>query len=110
VNQPKKPTVKKELEELLYRRYPALFVEKTLSPQESGMCWGLACGDGWFDLIDTLCSTIQFGIDQGYTPPVRIRQVKEKFGTLRFHTRGGNEWVRGAVEMAMACSVLIHEE
>jgi hypothetical protein len=102
--------VKKELEGLLYQRYPALFVEMTLSPQETGMCWGIACGDGWYELIDTLCKTIQFGIEQGYTPPVSIRQVKEKFGTLRFHTRGGNEWVRGAVEMARTFSALIPDE
>ena len=83
--------MKKELEELLYQRYPALFAERTLSPQETGMCWGIACSDGWVDLIDTFCKKIQFGIKQGYTPPVRVSQVKEKCGALRFHTRSGNE-------------------
>ena len=74
------------------------------------MCWGIACANGWFDLIDSLCKTIQFGIEQGYTPPVRVSQVKEKFGTLRFHTRGANEWVQGAIEMARTLSPLIPDE
>jgi hypothetical protein len=101
--------MKKELEDLLFQRYPRLFEERALSPQELGMYWGFQCGDGWFDLIDRLCRTIQFGIDKGDTPPVRVVQVKEKFGTLRFHIRGGNERVRGMIDMASACSEFIAE-
>ena len=101
--------MKKELEELLYQRYPELFANRTLPPDETCMCRGMECGDGWFDLIDLLCSMIQFGIDQGHTPPVRVLQVKEKFGTLRFYIRGGNERVRGMIDMAVAVSALIPE-
>lgn len=102
--------MKKELEEVLYQRYPELFAERTLSPQETGMCWGLECGDGWFNLIDTLCCTIQQGIEHGDTPPVRVTQVKERRGTLRVRIRGCNEWLRGMLEMAEAVSALIPEE
>ena len=101
--------MKKELEELLYQRYPELFSERTLSPEETAMCRGIACGDGWFDLIDTLCRTIQQGIEHGDTPPVRVSQVKSKGGTLRFRIRGGNEWLRGVREMGEAVSALILE-
>ena len=73
------------------------------------MCRGMECGDGWFDLIDTLCRTIQSDIEGGDTPPVRVVQVKEKFGTLRFHIRGGNERVRGMIDMARTCSKFIAE-
>ena len=102
--------MKKELEDILYQRYPELFAERTLSPEETAMCRGIVCGDGWFDLIDTLCCTIQQGIEHGDTPPVRVTQVKEKFGTLRFRIRGCNEWVRGVLEMACAVSALIPDE
>jgi hypothetical protein len=49
--------------------------------------------DGWFDLIDALCSQIDRAIELG-AAPVRVRQVKEKFGTLRFYCDGGGERVR----------------
>ena len=32
-----------------------------LLPGQTCMCRGVACGDGWCDLIDLLCSMIQFG-------------------------------------------------
>lgn len=102
--------MKKDLEDLLYQRYPALFADRTLPPEQTCMCRGMECGDGWFDLIDLLCSMIQFGIDQGDTPTVRIAQVKEKFGTLRFYIRGGNERVRGMIDMAVALSAVIPEQ
>ena len=73
------------------------------------MCRGMECGDGWFDRIDTLCSTIQFGIRQGDTPPVRVLKVKEKFGTLRFYIRGGNERARGKIDIAVAFSAFTLE-
>ena len=27
------------------------------------MCWGLECGDGWYNIIDALCANIQHRID-----------------------------------------------
>lgn len=94
--------MKKELDDLLYERYPAIFAERNLSPQESGMHWGFTCEDGWFDLIDTLCSQIQWQIDNNNVPPVVAKQVKEKFGGLRFYYRGGDQLIRGMVLMACA--------
>ena len=67
------------------------------------MCWGFECGDGWFDLIDTLCATIQGYIDNNPSkniPQVTVDQVKEKFGTLRFYTTGGDNMTRGMIWMA----------
>ena len=47
------------------------------------------CGDGWFLIIDALCSQLQgfyvsaiLGKDK--SPPKAV-QIKEKFGTLRFY-------------------------
>jgi hypothetical protein len=38
------------LQNLLYERYPKIFAEHT--QPESQMSNGIACGDGWFDLLD----------------------------------------------------------
>lgn len=52
------------------------------------------CGDGWFDLIDSLCAAISARVTGGTSPPVFAREVKEKLGRLHFRFRGGNEEIR----------------
>ena len=100
-----------ELEALLFQRYPVMFGPYELVPNEYSMQWGFQCGDGWFDLIDTLCSNLQFLTDNANAPQVRVRQVKSKTGTLRFYFTGsGDEYARGLAHMASAYSALICEE
>ena len=52
-----------ELDSLLCSKYPKMFVNRHKSMQETCMCWGFSCGDGWFNIIDQLCSNIQHYID-----------------------------------------------
>lgn len=92
-----------ELDAELCNKYPKIFVNRNQDPGESCMSWGFECGDGWYDLIDTLCFTIQNWID--YNPSKNISQVtadqvKEKFGTLRFYYTGGDELISGMVYLA----------
>ena len=72
-----------ELDRLLCARYPRIFAERHLSPRETCMCWGFP-GDGWFSLIDTLCSQLQALTARHGEPQIVATQVKEKFGRLRF--------------------------
>lgn len=65
---------------------------------------GFTCGDGWFNIIDTFCSQVQWQIQHCEMPPVVARQVKEKLGTLRIYYRGGNEVTSGIKLMAEAMS------
>jgi hypothetical protein len=113
--------MKQELDNLLCERYPEIFAERNLDMTETCMCWGFECGDGWFDILDRLCATIQHHIDwrnrqradllennphnlpiPEEIPQVVAEQVKEKFGTLRFYYRGGDDYVSGLVSMAEA--------
>jgi hypothetical protein len=146
--------VNKEKDDYLCTTYPELFVERNLPMQQTCMCWGFECGDGWFNILNALCSNIQHHIDwsikssqrdieynqmiasaqagditkleeyysgwldaetrmketleKGFrdvtpiVPQVVVEQVKEKFGTLRFYYRGGDDYVRGLVRMAEA--------
>lgn len=92
-----------ELDKKLCEKYPKLFRQRNLPMTETAMCWGFECGDGWYDLIDRLCGTIQNYIDyNGHlgVPQVEVVQVKEKFGTLRFYTHGGNEKIDGMIWFA----------
>ena len=93
-----------ELQKKLYESYPRIFVDADKSVNESCMAWGIECGDGWYNIIDTLCQSMS----HCYTTSIRIEaadshiandepfftinpptviatQVKEKFGTLRFY-------------------------
>lgn len=104
-----------ELDKQLCNKYPEIFRDRNKSPQETCMCWGLECGDGWYELIDTLCEALTYtfitsvevdeedgkrlGIEPSRwkdedkdryffkvePPQVVADQVKEKFGTLRFY-------------------------
>ena len=89
-----------ELDVLLCQRYPEIFCDRHHNMYETSMCWGFTCGDGWFDIIDRLCSEIAAQVATGEMPPVVARQVKEKMGSLRFHFRGGNEETRRLIENA----------
>jgi len=99
-----------ELDEKLCSKYPLIFADRHRSVMETAMCWGFECGNGWYDLIDTLCDTIQHHIDcrkrqrevmlskihgdiPEEIPQVVAEQVKEKFGRLRFYYRGGDEYI-----------------
>jgi len=95
-----------ELTKQLYDKFPDLFKEKDLPPEQSNMCWGFECSDGWYNIIFTLCSLIQIH-QKSQKPdykPVVVQQVKEKFGTLRFYYTGGDDTVLGMVAYAEAIS------
>lgn len=76
-----------ELQDELYRRYPAIFAERDLPMEESAMYWGVATEDGWFALIDTLCACLQHDADKNGEPQPVASQVKQKVGELRFNLR-----------------------
>jgi hypothetical protein len=68
------------LQNLLYARYPDLYRQKDLPMNRTCMCWGFACHDGWFGIIDAMSKTIAT-----LAPTVQATQVKEKFASLHFY-------------------------
>lgn len=71
-----------EHQELLFNKYPSLFIQKNLPKSETCMCWGIETGPGWYDLIDETCAKI-IKIDKD--KEVQFTQIKEKFGGLRIY-------------------------
>ena len=66
---------------------------------------GVAVGEGWWPIIESLCSNIQHHIDwknkqSEVMPQVVVHQIKEKFGGLRFYYEGGDDQIQGMVDMA----------
>jgi hypothetical protein len=66
---------------------------------------GFCCSEGWWPILEKLCSNIQNHIDwknkqSEIVPQVTVAQIKEKFGGLRFYYDGGDEHINGMVRMA----------
>jgi len=112
-----------KLDTILVTKYPEIFKNRYGDMQNTAMCWGFECGDGWFNIIDQMCWAIQDHIkwqnkqrtDLLATNPhnlpvpdevlqVVATQVKEKFGSLRFYYSGGDDYVAGVIQMAEAMS------
>ena len=116
--------MKKELDEQLVKKYPLIFKNRYGDVKETLMCWGFECGDGWYQVLDSLCANIQHHIDwkekqRQWTITFNSKaaleemrevpdaiaqvvavQVKEKFGGLRFYSDGGDDQISGMVRMA----------
>ena len=107
--------MRQELDKLLCEKYPKMMVNRNKNMQETCMCWGFECGDGWFNILDKLMGNIQHHIDwknrkEEVVAQVTLDQVKEKFGTLRFYYSGGDDVIDGMVRMAEAMSGVTCEE
>lgn len=132
-----------ELDKKLCEKYPLIFADRNAPMNQTCMCWGFTCGDGWYNIIDRLCARIQGHIDHSHKeiewdkkwnervndpelewtafvpreervirePIVQVVaiQVKEKFGGLRFYYNGGDDYIRGVVDMAEEMSYVTCE-
>ena len=90
-----------ELDQKMCATYPLIFRDRRSPPRETAMCWGFSCGDGWYALIDTVCSLSMREMPEN--PPVAL-QVKEKFGGLSMLKHGGNQRTRAFGEFAEVMS------
>lgn len=51
--------MKKELDELLVKKYPVMFKNRHGDMRTTAMCWGFECDDGWFQVLNSLCAQIE---------------------------------------------------
>ena len=100
-----------KLQEKLFKKYPKIFAQRNLPPNKTCMCFGIETGNGWYHLIDNLCSCIQFHIDHNDYSQIQATQVKEKFGGLRFYNTivgdyilGKHEYIQGMIDFAESLS------
>jgi len=103
----------------LYEKYPNLFINRSKSPSESCMSFGVECGIGWYDILFSLCYMINnHEKNENYKVanrenyeynPVAFDQIKEKFGGLRVYISGGDDYINGLIHMAETFSYKICE-
>lgn len=85
--------MRKELQDNLYKKYPKLFSQKDLPMSQTCMCWGIECGDGWYGIIDKFCDKLTKYLETVDIGDVTFSQVKEKYGSIRVYTDGGDDVV-----------------
>lgn len=112
----------------LYEKYPNLFENRHKSPRESCLSFGIECGEGWYEILSSVCWMIKQHEDNikwrkeylekndpeklASEPeyfPVKFDQVKQKYGGLRLYFSGGDEYVEGLVSMTEAFSYQVCE-
>lgn len=98
-----------DLDDTLVQKFPKIFRDRCASPQATAMCWGFACGDGWYWLIYQLCSLLQWDTDKNRRPQIVTAQVKEKFGRLCFYTESVTSEQRGMIRMVESMSASVCE-
>jgi hypothetical protein len=105
-----------ELTKKLWEKYPKIFQGRTKSIKESLIPFGFECGDGWYNIINQLCSTLQWdtdhnnkGSDEPY-PQVEATQVKEKFGRLCFYTKTSSIAQSAIIRFVESLSAHVCEE
>jgi hypothetical protein len=73
--------MKRELDEALCAKYPLIFKDRNADMRTTAMCWGLECGDGWYNIIDVLCSLLTSDYRQAES---RYDFIKDKIGQPRW--------------------------
>lgn len=114
--------------DILYEKYPDLFINRHKSPMQSCMSFGIECNLGWYELLSSVCWRI-YQHEKNIADRVRIRtkndkpndqsdldyfpvkfdQIKEKFGGLVIYFSGGDDYVEGIVGMAEEYSYKVCE-
>lgn len=104
--------MKTELQCYIKKKFPALYPKN----------FEFECNDGWFRILLWLSRYLEMYIDQQnkmaeknpqYYQPVKqvvARQIKQKFGTLRFYYEGGDEHIKSIIEYTEFISGYICEE
>ena len=73
--------MRKDLDEALCAKYPLIFKDRNGNMQHTAMCWGFECGDGWYNIIDTLCGILTSDYRQAKD---RYEFIKDKVGQPTF--------------------------
>ena len=94
------------LQKYLFTKYHIFFdyLKEDKSDIMLPIYFGFECDDGWFTLLDTLMHKIKEYCYYHKKEPIKIKQIKEKFGTLNFYYEGGDTFISGLVCMTSQMS------
>lgn len=84
------------LEERLCCHYPEILPSYG---DPGALHFGIECGNGWFELIEATCFLIKRHQETATVPPLVAHQIKEKFGTMRFYSGGGDAYTDVIIDL-----------
>jgi hypothetical protein len=90
----------------LMQAHPRLFKNKDTRCQSD-------LGKGWYELVDTLCKQIDALMDDEEIAAFEIRQIKEKFGGLRFYFKASEKMrprIKELIDVAYQKSLICCDE
>lgn len=87
--------MREELDLKLVEKYPLIFKDRHAPMNQTAMCWGFSHGDGWYNIIDTLCGLLYSKYNQAKD---RYEYVKECFDTKGGKTDWGKPVTAEEVE------------
>lgn len=74
--------MREELDLKLVEKYPLIFKDRHKPMTETAMCWGFSHGDGWYNILDTLCGLL-------YSD---YRQAKDRYESIKEYYENGGRW------------------
>ncbi len=77
--------MRKELDEALCKSYPKILRDRNRNMRNTAMCWGFECDDGWYNILNMACASIQGHINQTRTQRARALRYNR---ALRRAVRG----------------------
>ena len=101
--------MKEELQKKLYKDFPILYQDHSLPMNQTCMCWGFDCEDGWEPLIRKLSKKLETWNKKHSENPIVADQVKSKYRTLHFYFHGGDEKMSNLISAAEYESSMICE-
>ena len=88
--------MRKELDEALCAKYPLIFKDRNADMRTTAMCWGLDCGDGWYNIIDVLCGNL---CSEWLGAKSRYNFIKDRVGEKMYGNASGDIITQGEIDL-----------
>ena len=88
--------MKRELDEALCARYPLIFKDRNENMMNTAMCWGFECGDGWYNIIDILCTKL---CSEWLGAKSRYDFIKDRVGEKMYGNASGDIITQGEIDL-----------
>ncbi|MBU8546086.1 MULTISPECIES: hypothetical protein [Roseomonadaceae] len=99
--------MRRELEQLLLSRFPALYRDTGECGQERPPIFGADLGDGWFAILQALSEVLAERVEQAQLENVRVLRIERLEGGMQAHVSGEDAFVRGAAAAASHMSFAV---
>lgn len=88
--------MKRELDTQLCEKYPLIFKDRNADMRTTAMCWGLECGDGWYNIIDILCGKL---CSEWLSAKSRYDFIKDRVGEKMYGNASGDTITQGEIDL-----------